>query len=111
MLSVIDSREALMSSAVNSLKLISRHIEDHHMYPMWDVITAVHVMTSGSYRLLPRIIENDVPFRVHVSDEVSARILRRLHDAIHIRLLATHIPHQFTNIRVGMSLLSSYTLI
>src|SRR5437870_814026 len=25
--------------------------------PMWDIFTALHVMTSGSYRLLPKSVE------------------------------------------------------
>eukprot|EP00954_Amorphochlora_amoebiformis_P011399 892020-Amorphochlora_amoeboformis.AAC.1 len=50
-------------------------VEDRS-FPMWDVTAALHVMTAGSYRLLPKVIEKQVKFTRNVSDVVIDRTIR-----------------------------------
>lgn len=101
---------------------------------MWDVYTAMHVLTTGSYKLLPKSIEvgssrlssdlgvggrvrvwvdsatthvqNAVNFRETMSPDMLEATLRRLNDQLHTRLLSSKVPPQFQTVRVGESCLS-----
>lgn len=58
-------------------------------------------MSSGSYRLLPRTIENRLGIKRPVTQELVESTISRLSDKLHIRLLSEVIPSAFTSIRVG----------
>uniref|UniRef100_A0A6V3NGC5 Mediator of RNA polymerase II transcription subunit 14 n=1 Tax=Lotharella globosa TaxID=91324 RepID=A0A6V3NGC5_9EUKA len=69
---------------------------------MWDVSAALHVMTAGSYRLLPKIIES--PPWVMLKKNIPAALAKETHERLSyqvwIRLLTTRIPQQIDDIRV-----------
>ena len=39
-----------------ALQSLQKEIETR-MYPLWDIDTSIHVLQTGSYELLPKIIE------------------------------------------------------
>mmetsp|Transcript_11251 Transcript_11251/g.27677 ORF Transcript_11251/g.27677 Transcript_11251/m.27677 type:complete len:1351 (+) Transcript_11251:131-4183(+) len=71
-----------------------------HAYPMWDVSAALHVMTTGSYRLLPKVMEDAAAIKKDMPENVAKGTMRRLNDKTWIRLLATRMPPQINQIRV-----------
>lgn len=89
---------------------------------MWDVFTAVHVLSSGTYRLLPEIIETRLaedaaalgvaavanPLRPPLSDALISSTVARLNNTLHIKLLSTPLPAALSNIdiRDGMAYLT-----
>ena len=94
-------------------------------YPLWDVETAVHVLSTGTYRLLPEVIEtrlveehqlsaaaaahaHTANLRPKLSDATIAATLGRLHATLHLHLLSTPLPHALSHIdiREGMAYLT-----
>lgn len=94
-------------------------------YPLWDVETAVHVLSTGTYRLLPEVIEtrlveehqlsaaaaaqsHTANLRPKLSAATIASTLDRLHTTLHLHLLSTPLPHALSHIdiREGMAYLT-----
>jgi len=105
---VLDRREFLFSHSRHSLAVITHQVGEQ-LYPMWDVPTALHIMSTGSYRLLPRAVEAMVPFKAHVDEAMVECITSRLNDKLYLWLLSTTVPPQFSSVRVenGMVYLRS----
>ena len=67
------------------------------MEPTWDIETAIHCLTLGSYRNLPKIIDHSIVRDVGgkheaLSAELVSSTLYRLNNALRVRLLGDDIP-------------------
>jgi len=59
--------------------------QDSHFYPIWDMSSALHVLTTGSYRLLPKAIEQALNISKPVRHNFPLRFRAR-HDHCSTRL-------------------------
>lgn len=82
MMSLLQTRETTFQNSCKLLREMGSRVEDH-LYPLWDLMSALHVMTTGSYRLLPKVIESNVPWRKVISDAEIASVISRLDDLLH----------------------------
>ena len=100
-------REKKFGYTAEGLRLTGRGVADN-LYPMWDVQGALHVLTSGSYRLLPKVIARTVRFADRPPQTLIDRTHQRLNDKLWIRLLGCRIPQAMSDVRVerGMAYLS-----
>ena len=123
---MLDRRNGLLEHTCESLQILQRRVEDR-LYPLWDVFTALHVMSTGTYRLLPGIIETKLieehqiasaaagnaalgnnPLKPPITEKQITSTISRLNNALHIALLSTVLPPDITRIRVeeGMAWLT-----
>ena len=100
MVQLLETRDGVFRQSVNKSKLLTRVVEER-LYPAWDIATAAHVLSSGSYRLLPRTIEHRLGVPRPITQELVESTVSRLSDKLRIRLLSEVIPAAFTSIRVG----------
>jgi len=69
---------------------------------LYDLSTAVDVLTSGKYTRLPESIKHRfIPPRIDEGLELDA-VLARINDFIYHRLCTTLLPMVFNSVRVGM---------
>lgn len=115
---VLDRRAGLLEHTCESMQILQRRVEDR-LYPLWDVFTALHVMSTGTYRLLPGIIETRLlaehqlalaaagqpptdnnPLKPPVTQEIIDDTMARLNNALHIKLLGTTLPVDLSRIDI-----------
>lgn len=92
-------RELRVRAAVDGAKLVARQLEAMQR-PAFDVFTALHVLTSGSYRLLPLCVEKAVPLDRRPTPRRVDETWRRLDDKLYARLAASRIPPAFRTVEV-----------
>eukprot|EP01083_Nonionella_stella_P054399 143586_1 len=96
---ILDGRDQTVKMVVDQLKLNARLLQER-LYPMSDVPTALHILSSGSYRLLPRVIEESVPFKKSMPSSQVASTMLRLNSKLRMKLLQTEIPSRMRVRRV-----------
>eukprot|EP01083_Nonionella_stella_P052213 138614_1 len=76
--------------------------------PAWDMESALHVLTLGSYRNLPQIIDKSITFdsseKRRLSPTFVSSTIKKLNNALRVRLLSDRIPPELNllNIKKGM---------
>ena len=96
---VLAQRDFLFQSAVDVLKVTSSHV-DQQLLPAYDLSTAFHVLSTGDYRLLPRVVERVLDEKQRMEPGAIERVQRRLNSALHLRLLSTRLPPDLTAVEV-----------
>eukprot|EP01084_Bolivina_argentea_P268827 456728_1 len=74
------------------------------MEPIWDVETALHILTLGSYRHLPKIIDNSIEINNNNNNLSSTFILstiNKLNNSLRVRLLSDNIPPQLKLLNIS----------
>ena len=96
---VLVQRDFLFQSAVDVLKVTSGHV-DAQLLPAYDLSTAFHVLSTGDYRLLPRVVERVLDEKERMEPGAIERVQRRLNSALHLRLLSSRLPPDLSAVEV-----------
>jgi len=94
-LRVIEEQDTLFRKAAESLYLLHDKLQ-RIQEPIYDISTAVDVLTLGSYERLPISIHNQIPTKQDNNEEGRESVMNKLDRMIHLRLFSTQVPPEFT---------------
>eukprot|EP00029_Vermamoeba_vermiformis_P007089 TRINITY_DN2963_c0_g1_i1.p1 TRINITY_DN2963_c0_g1~~TRINITY_DN2963_c0_g1_i1.p1 ORF type:complete len:1244 (+),score=324.46 TRINITY_DN2963_c0_g1_i1:85-3816(+) len=66
--------------------------------PIYDVSSAIDVLTTGTFQRMPTSIQKMVPAASKLNDEEREQVIHRLNHIIRIKLLNSQVPKQFNDI-------------
>ena len=95
----LQQRKFLFQSSVDVLKVAGRHVESS-LLPPHDAATAIHVLSTGDYQQLPRLIERVLDDKQRMDEAAISRVQQRLNSALHVRLLTSELPPDLTGVEV-----------